>query len=144
MKARLANQDWTQVAGVLLLAGAMAWALKLAVIISTDGRVITTGAAAFLMKVGLVLLAVGSTGIGHRVSLQRAVVVRVLALLLSPAVGFGLFLLFAKVATPILVNPLLAGHDIWYAQQEAPIALAVLFYLTLGLLLLKSCPAIRR
>ncbi len=120
-----------------MIGGALAWILKLGVIISTNGRIIDTGAAALLMKVGLILLAVGSTGIGHRLSLHRAVLIKVVAIILSPVLAFGLFLLFAKVVTP-LISPVIESSNVWYAQQEAPIGLAVLFFLTVGYLLFRS------
>ncbi|AMM52372.1 hypothetical protein TH61_15885 [Rufibacter sp. DG15C] len=138
MQLKSLSTQWTKVAAVLLMAGALAWTIKLAVIISTNGRIIDTGAAALLMKLGILLLALGSTGIGFRLSEHRPVWVRVLSMLLSPLLAFGLFLLFAKVVTPLVVDPFLQDSNIWYAQQEAPIGLAVIFFLTLGIILLKN------
>ncbi|WP_157593074.1 hypothetical protein [Rufibacter tibetensis] len=142
MKALFTN--WTKVAGLLLMAGALAWTIKLGVIISTNGRIIDTGAAAFLMKAGILLLVAGSTGIGHRLSLHQPVWVKVLAIILSTVVVFGLFLLFAKVASSLLVAPLLEGSNIWYAQQEAPIGMAVFFFLIVGFLLYRSYRSVAR
>ncbi|RNI28712.1 hypothetical protein [Rufibacter latericius] len=144
MQLKALFTNWTKVAGLLLMAGALAWTIKLGVIISTDGRIIDTGAAAFLMKAGILLLAVGSTGIGHRLSLHRPVWVRVIAIILSPVIVFGLFLLFAKIISPFIVTPLLENTSAWYAQQEAPIGLAVFFYLILGFLLYRSYRSVAR
>ena len=124
---------WTQVAGLLLMGGALAWAIKLAVIISTNGRIIDTGAAALFMKIGLLLFAIGSTGIGNRISLNRNIFLRTIAILLSPVVVFGSFLLFGMISGPLAKN-----IEVWYAQQEAGIAVAAVAYIAIGYLLYKS------
>ncbi|MBC5775835.1 hypothetical protein H8S95_17300 [Pontibacter sp. KCTC 32443] len=133
MQLKLLFSRWVQVAGLLLIGGAVAWAIKLAVIISTNGQVITTGAAALLMKIGIVLLLVGSTGIGYYLTINRGALLRVIAIILSPALVFGSFLLFSMVT-----NPLFKNSSIWYAEQEAPIAMAVILYLVIGFLLYRS------
>jgi hypothetical protein len=133
MQSKTLFSKWTQIASLLLIGGALAWALKLGVIISTNGRIIDTGAAALLMKIGLVMLVFGSTGIGSRLSADRKLWLRTIAIIVSPVVVFGLFLLFAR-----LLGPLFKYSSLWYAQQEAPIALAVVFYMTIGYFLYKS------
>jgi hypothetical protein len=124
---------WTQVAGLLLMGGALAWLIKLVVIVSTNGRIIDTGAAALFMQLGLLMLVTGSTGIGHRLSLNRPILLRTLAIIISPALAFGPCLLLGMI-----LNPLFANSSVWYAQQEAPIALAVIVYLFTGCLLYRS------
>lgn len=141
MQLKLLFSKWTQVAGLLLIGGALAWAIKLCVIVSTNGRIIDTGAAALFMKIGILLLLVGSTGIGNRLSLHRPLLLRIAAVILSPVVVAGLFLLFAMILSPLL-NTLLTNSNVWYAQQEAPIALAVVFYLSIGCLLYRSYKSI--
>ena len=133
MQPKLTFSRWIQIAGLFLIGGALAWTIKLGVIISTNGRIIDTGAAAFLMKTGLLMLFVGSTGIGARLSLNRPILLRTIAIILSPVVVFGSFLLFAMVTGPLFKN-----SKVWYAQQEAPIALAVVVYLAVGYLLYRS------
>ncbi|MER2998697.1 hypothetical protein [Pontibacter populi] len=133
MQLKLLFSRWVQVAGLLLIGGAVAWAIKLAVIISTNGEIITTGAAALLMKIGMVLLLVGSTGIGYYLTINRGVLLRVLAIILSPALVFGSFLLFGMLTSPLFKN-----SSISYAQEEAPIAVAVIVYLAVGFLLYRS------
>jgi hypothetical protein len=133
MQLRSLFSKWTQVAGLLLMGGALAWTAKLCVIISTNGRIIDTGAAAFLMTTGLVMLAVGSTGIGTRLSLNRNVLLRIIAIILSPLVVFGSFLLFGMIIVPLFKN-----SSVWYAQQEAPIAIAVVLSFALGYVLYRS------
>jgi hypothetical protein len=133
MQAKSLFSNWTPLAALLLIGGALAWMLKLAVIIYTNGQIINTGAAALLMKVGLLMLLVGSTGIGYRLSKNRTLLLRVLAMVLSPLVLFGSFLLFAMISTPLFEN-----SQVWYAQQEAPIGLAVFVYMAIGYLLYRS------
>ncbi|WP_225000299.1 hypothetical protein [Cesiribacter sp. SM1] len=137
MQLKLLFSKWTQVAALLLIGGAVAWTIKLGVIIATNGRIIDTGAAALFMKVGLLLLLIGSTGIGNQLSLNRTLMLRIAAIIFSPVVAAGLFLLFAMITKPLL-NPLLNNSGVWYAQQEAPIALAVVFFLSMGCLLYRS------
>jgi hypothetical protein len=124
---------WTQVAGVLLMGGALAWTIKLCIIIATNGRIINTGAAALLMKVGIVLLFVGSTGIGNRLSRNHSLWLRIISIILSPIVVFGSLLLLGAFIVPIFQH-----IDLWYAQEEAPIALAVLVCMPIGYILYKS------
>jgi lipoprotein signal peptidase len=143
MEVKNLFKHWTKVAAILLMAGALAWTIKLIIIISTNGRIIDTGAAAFLMKAGIFLLAIGSTGIGFRLSENKPTWLRILAILLSPILVFAVFLLIAQIVTPLVVSPLLEGTKVWYAQQEAPIGLAVMFFLTLGVLLFKSYKTVR-
>ena len=50
---------WIAIAGTALIAGGVAWFLKLWVIVATDGRVAYTGAAATFLDLGLGLLLVG-------------------------------------------------------------------------------------
>ena len=137
MQLKTIFSKWTQIAGLLLIGGAIAWTIKLSVIIATNGQVIDTGAAALFMKVGLLMLGIGSTGIGYRLSLHRSLLLRTAAIMLSPVVMFATFLLFAKLISPLL-STVLNSSDVWYAQQEAPIVLAVVFYLSIGYLLFRS------
>ena len=134
MQLKSLFSKWTQVAGLLLMGGALAWAIKLCIIIATNGRIINTGAAALLMKIGIVMLLVGSTGIGNRLSRNRTLWLRTISIILSPVVVFGSLVL---VGTSIV--PLFRHIDLWYAQEEAPIAIAVVVCMPIGYLLYKSC-----
>jgi uncharacterized membrane protein len=133
MQLKTVFTRWTRLAALLLMGGAFAWTLKLAVIISTNGEIIDTGAAAFLMKVGLVLLLIGSTGIGNRLSQNRQLWLRIAAILISPFLLFAAFLPFAFIASPLFEK-----IPLWYAQEEAPIAIAVLVSFTVGYFLYRS------
>ena len=124
--------NWTQIASALLMVGALAWAIKLSVIISTNGRIIDTGAAALLMKTGIPLLLIGSTGIGSSFNTKRNTLIRTLAILLSPVLLFGACFLITT-----LLNPLVQNSTVWYAAQELPIAVVILVCFPVGLFLYK-------
>ena len=139
MQTKLLFSNWTQLAAAILISGAIAWIIKLSIIVSTNGQVIDTGAAALFMKIGIVLLAVGSTAIGSRLSAKRATWVRVLAMVLSPVLLFAIFFAIGFVAMPLFKN-----ISLWYAQQEAPIAIAVVVSLLIGIALFRNYqPAVR-
>ena len=80
---------WIAIAGTALIVGGVAWLLKLGVIVATDGRVVATGAAATFLELGLVLLAVGSTGIGVRLMMSQEASMRVVLAVASPLVLIG-------------------------------------------------------
>ena len=80
---------WISIAGMALIAGGVAWLLKLWVIVATDGRVVATGAAATFLELGLVLLAVGSTGIGVRLMMSQEPSMRIVLAVASPLVLLG-------------------------------------------------------
>ena len=68
---------WMAIAGTALIAGGVAWLLKLWVIVATDGRVVATGAAATFLELGLYLLMVGSTGVGLRLGMSQETSMRI-------------------------------------------------------------------
>jgi hypothetical protein len=80
---------WIAIAGSTLIAGGVAWFSKLWVIVAADGRVVATGAAASSLELGLVLLIVGSTGIGVRLMIRQEPSMRVVLALASPLVFLG-------------------------------------------------------
>jgi hypothetical protein len=80
---------WIAIAGTALIAGGVAWMLKLWVIVATDGRVVATGAAATFLELGLVLLIVGSTGIGVRLMMGQEPSMHVVLAVASPLVLLG-------------------------------------------------------
>lgn len=125
--------NWTRVAAILLIGGALAWTIKLGVIIATDGRIITTGAASFFMKVGLIMLFVGSTGLGNRLSQNHTILIRTVAILLSPAIIIGLSLVLVTI-----INPIFENSQVWYAQQEAPIGVVAILGFVIGSFLYRS------
>jgi hypothetical protein len=80
---------WIAIAGTTLIAGGIAWLSKLWVIVATDGRVVATGAAARFLELGLILLIVGSTGIGVRLMMNQEPSMRIVLALASPLVFLG-------------------------------------------------------
>jgi hypothetical protein len=74
----------TRIAGWAAVAGSVAWLAKLAVIVATDGRVMTTGAAAWLMRAGLLAWLLAAVAGGLRVAYRRGVAARVGAVLVAP------------------------------------------------------------
>ena len=80
---------WMAIAGVALVVGGVVWILKLWVIVSTDGRVTHTGAAAAFLELGLVLLMVGSTGVGVRLAMNQETSMRIVLAVASPLVLVG-------------------------------------------------------
>jgi hypothetical protein len=115
---------WIAIAGSTLIAGGVAWCSKLWVIVATDGRVVATGAAASLLEVGLVLLIVGSTGIGVRAMMGQEPSMRVVLALASPLVllgvgyaaggviGYSILVIWGAIAGVAVPNYLLAEAGI--------------------------------
>jgi hypothetical protein len=95
---------WIAIAGTALIAGGISWILKLWVIVATDGRVVATGAAATFLELGLVLLIVGSTGIGVRLMMSQEPSMRVVLAVASPLVLLGVgYVLGTVIGGAILV-----------------------------------------
>jgi hypothetical protein len=134
MSLKSLSAQWTPIAGLLLIGASLAWIIKLGVIISTNGRIIDTGAAALCMRMGLLLFVIGSTGIGYRVSVNRNGWLRAVAMVVSPVVVFGSFLLLGMITGPFFKN-----SSVWYAEQEAPVGVCAIVYLAVGYFLYRSC-----
>jgi hypothetical protein len=121
---------WTAIAGTTLIAGGVAWLLKLWVIVATDGRVVATGAAATFLELGLVLLIVGSTGIGVRVMMSQEPSMRVVLALASPLVLLGVgYIAGGGIGYTILfIGGALAGTGVpgYLLAESAILGLAVI------------------
>ena len=115
----------------MLIAGASAWLVKLAVIVITDGAESGAGdgAAAVFFLVGFVLLLIGSSAVGLWLTRSRGPVMRIVAGLLA-LVAFLVSMNLLDPAGEALVGDL--GPD--YAREEAGILLAGLLWLALGIL----------
>ncbi len=95
---------WIAIAGTALIAGGVAWVLKVCVILATDGRVTHTGAAATFLDLGLGLFLVGSTGVGLRVAMSQDRAMRVILAAVSPLVfGACVYPVFGGIGYIILV-----------------------------------------
>ena len=94
---------WIAIAGTALIAGGVAWFLKLWVIVATDGRVTHTGAAATFLDLGLGLFLVGSTGVGLRLAMNQDRSTRVVLAAVSPLVFGAVYAVFGGIGYLILV-----------------------------------------
>ncbi len=115
---------WIAIAGTALIAGGVAWLSKLWVIVVTDGRVVATGAAATFLELGLVLLIVGSTGIGVRLMMNQEPSMRIVLAVASPVVLLGVGYAVGGVIgyAVLLIGSALAGVAVpGYLLQEAGI-----------------------
>lgn len=81
---------WIATSAAFLALGGIVWILKLAVVVATDDRVVYTGAAETFFDLGLVLLLVGSTPMGLRLTANDEAMSRVGGA--SLCLGFGLWL----------------------------------------------------
>jgi hypothetical protein len=88
---------WIAIAGTALIAGGVAWLLKLWVIVATDGRVVATGAAGTFFTLGLGLLLVGSTGVGLRLAMNQETSMRVVVALASSLMFFPAYMVFMSI-----------------------------------------------
>ena len=108
---------------------------KLAVIVATDGRVTHTGAAAAFLDIGLVLLMVGSTGVGLRLAMNQETSMRVVVAVVSPLVFGALFTAFSAIGYAILaVGGAIAGVAVpGYLLEEGGIFVSAVVGLVVGM-----------
>ena len=118
---------WPLYASGVLMAGGLSWIIKIAVIVATNGRIITSGPAAVLMTLGLILLPLGAAGVGAWLARRAHVALRVLAAL--AAVGA---LIACTVALGIGGAALFRNRGPAYASQEAGILFAGLLWCGVG------------
>jgi hypothetical protein len=131
---------WTHIAGRFAVGGAVAWLAKIAVIVASDGRIIDTGAAAWLMRCGLVGLFVGATGVTLWLARHRGTWTRLAAILLSPAV-VATSLVACGALAALLVRTFVGTRGPAYVGQEAGIVVAALGWLAIGGALLRHVRA---
>jgi hypothetical protein len=118
---------WSMIAACLSLAGGVAWLAKFAVIVATDGRVATTGAAAWFMRLGLVCLFAGGTGVPLWLARRGRGLLRAAAVLLSPVLVAG-----SLVAVGTLATRAVGTRGPAYLHEEIGIAAAALVWLAIG------------
>jgi hypothetical protein len=128
---------WTHIAGWFALGGGTAWLAKIAVIVATDGRIIDTGAAAWLMRAGLIGLFVGSTGVTLWAARRRGTGVRIAAVVLAPVVAAASLAAIGILST-VLVRNLVGARGPAYAGREAGIVVAAVVGLAVGAALLRQ------
>ena len=95
---------WVAIAGTVLVVGGVVWILKLWVIVATDGRVTHTGAAGASLELSLVLLMVGSRGVGVQLAMNQETSMRIVLAVASPLVLLGVgYALGGGIGDAILV-----------------------------------------
>ena len=127
---------WEHWAPVVLLTGAIFWLAKMSVIVATDGRVDSTGAAAVFYLGGVLLMAVGATAVGLWLTRGRATWLRVVAMAVSFVGFFVSFLVLEGIAKSAFGD---AGPS--YMSDEVGILVTAIFWLLAGALLVRARPA---
>ena len=127
----MTTRGWTHAAAWILLVGAVAWIAKIAVIWSNDGRDLDKGAAAWLMRLGIVGLLLGSTAIGLWTARSAGAITRAVAVVLSPVVLAASTFAIGSVATTLL-----GGRGPAWLPEEIGIVAAGLVWLAVALWLL--------
>src|SRR6187397_1053924 len=89
---------WERWAPVALLTGAVFWLAKMSVIVATDGRVDSTGAAAVFYIGGVLLMAIGATAVGLWLTRGRPTWLWVVAMVISFVGFFVSFLVLEGIA----------------------------------------------
>ena len=127
---------WEHWAPVVLLTGAIFWLAKMSVIVATDGRVDSTGAAAVFYLGGVLLMAVGATAVGLWLTRGRATWLRVVAMAVSFVGFFVSFLVLEGIAKSAFGD---AGPH--YMSDEIGILVTAIFWLLAGAVLVRARPA---
>ena len=125
---------WTRIAAMILVAGGIAFFLKLLAIPTTGGDDLESGTIAVLFFAGMIGMLVGSTAIGSRLAENAALPLYIAALVLSPIAIWFVFLLLDGALKPIGE----AGPD-WYVDEAGITAIAVLM-IAAGLWLVRREP----
>ena len=125
-------------AGLALVVGAMAWLIKMGVIIATDGRVTHTGAAGSSFTIGLWLLSVGAAGLGLRLTMSVDLVSRVIITVLFPFVFILSFFVFLVIGYAIVaVARVIVGDALpRYMLEEAGVLISAVVWMVIGAVLL--------
>ncbi len=125
---------WIALAGTALIAGGVAWLLKLWVIVATDGRVVATGAAGGFYDLGFGLLMVGCTGVGLRQAINQEPSMRVILALVSSLVFFPAFLVFLIIGYALVaIGRVIAGDAVpGYLLEEGGIFISAVVGIAVG------------
>ena len=127
---------WERWAPVALLTGAVFWLAKMSVIVATDGRVDSTGAAAVFYLGGVLLMAVGATAVGLWLTRGRATWLRVVAMAVSFVGFFVSFLVLEGIAESAVGD---AGPS--YLSDEIGILVTAIFWLLFSVCIVLPFPA---
>ena len=126
---------WIAIAGIALIAGGVAWLLKLWVIVATDGRVVANGAAGAFFDLGFYSLIVGSTGVGLRLTMKLETSLRVILAVVSPFAFFVLFGAFSGIGYALVaIGRLIVGDALpSYLLEEGGIFVSAVVGLVAGI-----------
>jgi hypothetical protein len=127
---------WMAILATVLMAGGVAWLLKLtviAVMVATGSRDIESGLVAFFYLTGLALLVIGSTALGLWLTMGRPVPLRIAAVVLSPIVFW-----FSFEILDIIADSIVGEQAPNYVQSETAVLLAALAWLAIGSTVRKS------
>lgn len=128
----MSRTRWTRISAMILVAGGLAFFLKLIAIPTTGGDDFESGVVALFFFAGMFGMLVGSTALGSKLAQRAPLAVYGLALLLSPIVIWFVFMLLDEGLKPIGE----AGPD-WYAAEAGITAIAILM-IAAGLWLLRK------
>jgi hypothetical protein len=127
---------WVVILATVLVAGGVAWLLKLtviAVLVVTGAPDIESAAVAFFYLTGLGLLFIGSTALGLWLTMGRQAPLRIAAVVLSPIVFWVSFQILDGITDSIVGRQ---APD--YVQSETAVLLAALAWLAIGAMVLKT------
>ena len=129
---------WIAISAASLTLGGIVWILKLAVVVATEGRVMYTGAAATFFDLGLVLLLLGSTAVGLRLTADGEAMSRVAGAVLSPIAFVFSFMVLQAVVVGLLDAARAAGLDPGpaYVREEASVLITAVAATAAGAMLL--------
>ena len=119
--------------------------MKLWVIITTDGRVVATGAAGAFFDLGLYSLLAGSTGLGVRLAVGQEPAMRGVMAVVGPVAFVLSFALFSAIGYALVAaGRAIVGHALpAYLLEEGGIFIAAVVGLAVGAWLLVGL-ALRR
>jgi len=127
---------WVVILASVLVAGGVAWLLKLAavaILVVTGDRDIESAAVAFFYLTGLGLLFIGSTALGLRLTMNRQGPLRIAAVVLSPIVFW-----FSYQILDIIVDSIVGPQAPDLVESETAVLVAALIWLAIGAMVLKS------
>lgn len=127
---------WDRWAPAILLVGALSWLAKMVVIVVTDGRVDSTGAAAVFFIGGILFMAAGATGVGLSLTRGRAIWAQAASMMLSVLGFFVSFVVLDSIAKPTVGK---LGPD--YMGDEAGILVTAIVWLLAAGALMRTRPA---
>ena len=132
----MTTSRWVVILATVLVAGGVAWLLKLtviAVLVVTGAPDIESAAVAFFYLTGLGLLFIGSTALGLWLTMSRPLPLRIAAVVLSPIVFWVSFQVLDGITDSIVGRQ---APD--YVQSETAVLLAALAWLAIGAMVLKT------